>query len=31
MEELIPVNIVIGDRTYRIRIATADEEVVETL
>ncbi len=28
MEELIPVNIVIGDRTYRIRIATADEEVV---
>lgn len=28
MEELIPINVVIGDRTYRIRIAPADEEVV---
>jgi Cell division protein ZapA len=28
MEELIPINVVIGDRTYRIRITTADEEVV---
>jgi cell division protein ZapA len=28
MEELIPINVLIGDRTYRIRIATADEEVV---
>ena len=28
MEELIPINIVIGDRTYRIRVAPKDEEVV---
>ena len=28
MEELIPINVVIGDRTYRIRIAPTDEEVV---
>jgi hypothetical protein len=28
MEELIPINVVIGDRTYRIRIAPVDEEVV---
>ncbi|NDA62038.1 MAG: cell division protein ZapA [Chitinophagia bacterium] len=28
MEELIPVNIVIADRSYRIRIAKADEEKV---
>ena len=28
MEELIPINIVIGDRTYRIRTAPRDEEVV---
>ncbi|MEJ7610378.1 MAG: cell division protein ZapA [Ferruginibacter sp.] len=28
MSELIPVNIVIGDRTYRIRTAQADEEVI---
>ncbi|HVZ56909.1 MAG TPA: cell division protein ZapA [Chitinophagaceae bacterium] len=28
MAELIPVNIVIGDRTYRIRILPRDEEVV---
>jgi hypothetical protein len=28
MTELIPVNIVIGDRSYRIRIAPADEEMV---
>ncbi|WP_276485298.1 cell division protein ZapA [Paraflavitalea pollutisoli] len=28
MEELIPINVVIGDRTYRIRIAPSDEEVV---
>ena len=28
MEELIPINVVIGDRTYRIRISPADEEVV---
>jgi cell division protein ZapA (FtsZ GTPase activity inhibitor) len=27
-EELIPVNIVIGDRTYRIRVDTKDEETV---
>jgi Cell division protein ZapA len=28
MDELIPVNIVIGDRTYRIRIAPGDEEQI---
>lgn len=26
MQELIPVNIVIGDRTYRIKTNSADEE-----
>jgi cell division protein ZapA len=28
MEELIPINVLIGDRTYRIKIEPADEEVV---
>lgn len=28
MEQLIPINVLIGDRTYRIRIAPSDEEVV---
>lgn len=28
MEELIPLNLVIGDRTYRVRIQPKDEEVV---
>lgn len=28
MAELIPINVVIGDRTYRIRIEPTDEEVV---
>lgn len=28
MSELIPVNIVIGDRTYRIKTNPADEEVI---
>jgi len=28
MQELIPINVVIGDRTYRIKIDPADEEVV---
>ncbi len=28
MEELIPVNVVVGDRNYRIRIEPKDEEVV---
>ncbi len=28
MEELIPINLVIGDRTYRVRMAPKDEEVV---
>ncbi len=28
MDELIPVNVVIGDRTYRVRVAPKDEEVV---
>ena len=28
MSELIPVNIVIGDRTYRIRTNPSDEEII---
>lgn len=28
MQELEPINIVIGDRTYRIRIDLANEEIV---
>ncbi|MFN8250663.1 MAG: cell division protein ZapA [Ferruginibacter sp.] len=28
MQDLIPINIVIGDRTYRIKINPADEEAV---
>ncbi|MEQ1624019.1 MAG: hypothetical protein RLY89_2664 [Bacteroidota bacterium] len=28
MEELIPVNIVIADRTYRLKIEVSDEEMV---
>ena len=28
MAELIPINIVIGDRTYRIKTAPADEEAI---
>ena len=28
MQELIPINVVIGDRTYRIKIEPKDEEVV---
>lgn len=28
MQELIPINIVIGDRTYRIKTSSADEEAV---
>jgi hypothetical protein len=28
MQELIPINVLIGDRTYRIKIEPADEEVV---
>ncbi|MHA4812397.1 cell division protein ZapA [Flavitalea flava] len=28
MQELIPINVVIGDRTYRIKIERADEEQV---
>lgn len=28
MSELIPVNIVIGDRTYRIKTKESDEEVI---
>lgn len=31
MDPLIPVNIVIGDRTYRIRLAPKDEEVVRKI
>ena len=28
MNDLIPVNLLIGDRTYRVRVAPKDEEVV---
>jgi len=28
MQELIPINVLIGDRTYRIKIETQDEEMV---
>lgn len=28
MNELIPINIVIGDRSYRVRVAAKDEEAV---
>jgi hypothetical protein len=28
MTELIPLNLLIGDRTYRVRIQPSDEEVV---
>ncbi len=28
MDELIPINLVIGDRTYRVRVSPKDEEVV---
>ncbi|HEY0355064.1 MAG TPA: cell division protein ZapA, partial [Flavisolibacter sp.] len=28
MNDLIPLNLVVGDRTYRIRIKPSDEEVV---
>jgi cell division protein ZapA len=28
MNELIPVNVVIGDRTYRLKINPADEEML---
>jgi hypothetical protein len=28
MEELIPINVLIGDRTYRVRVEPKDEEVV---
>ena len=28
MQDLIPINVVIGDRTYRIKIDPKDEEVV---
>ena len=28
MDTLIPINIVIGDRSYRIKVSPADEEVV---
>ncbi len=30
MQELIPINIVIGDRTYRIKVAPSDEEAVRS-
>ena len=31
MQNLIPVNIVVGDRNYRVRIDTRDEETVRKL
>jgi cell division protein ZapA len=31
MQDLIPVNIAIGDRTYRVRIDSKDEEKVRRL
>ncbi len=31
MEELIPVNILIGDRTYRLRIGSEDEEMLRKM
>jgi cell division protein ZapA (FtsZ GTPase activity inhibitor) len=31
MQNLIPINIVIGDRTYRIKIEAAEEEAVRKM
>lgn len=31
LEDLIPVNILIGDRTYRLKIEPADEELVRNV
>jgi hypothetical protein len=31
MQEFIPVNVVIGDRSYRIRVSPSDEEMVRML
>ncbi len=31
MDELIPVNILIGDRTYRLRVEPADEEMLRKM
>ncbi|HTQ67012.1 MAG TPA: cell division protein ZapA [Puia sp.] len=28
MQELIPINVLIGDRTYRVKIQPKDEEVI---
>ena len=28
MSELIPINIVIGDRTYRVKTTASDEEII---
>lgn len=28
MSDLIPINVIIGDRSYRIKVAPADEEAV---
>jgi Cell division protein ZapA len=30
MDELIPVNVMIADRTYRVRLSPADEQVVRS-
>ena len=28
MDELIPINVLVGDRTYRVKVSPADEELV---
>jgi cell division protein ZapA len=28
MDTLIPINVIVGDRSYRVRVAAQDEEVV---
>jgi cell division protein ZapA (FtsZ GTPase activity inhibitor) len=28
MDELIPINVVVGDRSYRVKVSPKDEEVV---
>jgi hypothetical protein len=31
MQEFIPVNVIIGDRSYRIRVSPSDEEMVRRM
>jgi len=28
MDELIPINVLVGDRTYRVKVSPSDEELV---